>query len=78
MPADLIYMSVTVYNSFLTAYMSLKLNNYQLYCLFVFLFVCLFVCLFVVYRPTRKFFTYMETSPLPNFDLCSALMAIEQ
>ena len=23
------------------------------------------VCLFVVNRPTRKFFTHMETSPLP-------------
>ena len=56
MPADLLYMSVTVYNYFLTAYMSLKLNNYQLY--------CVFVCLFV-YSPTREFFTYMETSPLP-------------
>ena len=40
MPADLLYMSVTVYNYFLTAYMSLKLNNYQLYCVFV---VCLFI-----------------------------------
>ena len=29
------------------------------------LFVCLFVCLFGVYRPTREFFTHMETSPLP-------------
>ena len=51
------------------------------------LFVCLFVCLFFVfclgdYRPTREFFTHMETSPLTvkdaHFDLCSALMAIEQ
>ena len=37
---------------------------------------------FFVYRPTRKFFTYLETSPLPvkgsNFYLCSALMAVEQ
>ena len=44
-------------------------------------FVCLFVC-FGVYRPTREFFTQMETSPIPvkgaNFDLCSALLAIEQ
>ena len=35
-----------------------------------------------VYRPTREFLTHMETSPLrwraANFDLCSALMAIEQ
>ena len=40
------------------------------------------VCLFGVYRPTRQFFTYMETSPLrgraANYDLCSALMAIDQ
>ena len=38
--------------------------------------------LFIVYRPTRKFFTYLETLPLPvkcsNFYLCSALMAVEQ
>ena len=43
---------------------------------------CLFVCLFGVYRPTRKFFTQMDTSHrrwcAANFDLCSALMAIEQ
>ena len=35
-----------------------------------------------VYRPTQEFFTHMETSPLLvkgcNFDLCSALTAIEQ
>ena len=44
-----------------------------------------FVCLFGVFRPTREFFTYMETSPLPmngykflHFDPYSALMAIEQ
>ena len=41
----------------------------------------LFVCLFWVYRPTREFFTHMETSPWPVkgckcFDQCSALMAI--
>ena len=40
-----------------------------------------FVC-FGVFRPFRKFFTHMETSPLPkkgaNFVLYSALMAIEQ
>ena len=40
------------------------------------LFVCLFVCLFGVFSPNREFITHMETSP--NFDLCSALMAIEQ
>ena len=43
--------------------------------------VCLFVCLFGVDRPTQEFFTHMETSQLPvkgNFDLCSALMVIEQ
>ena len=37
-------------------------------CLRVTVFVCLFVCLFVfwgVYRPTREFFTHIETSPLP-------------
>ena len=43
---------------------------------------CLFVCLFGVYCPSREFFTHMETSSLPvkgcKFDLCSALMAIEQ
>ena len=48
----------------------------HLWCFFV------FVCLFGVLRPTREFFTHMETSPLPvkaaDFDLCSALMAIEQ
>ena len=43
----------------------------------------MFVCLFVwVFRPTREFFTHMETSPLPmkgcKFDLCSELMIIEQ
>ena len=40
------------------------------------------LCLYGVYRPTREFFTHLETSPLPmraaNFDLCSALMAIAQ
>ena len=46
--------------------------------------IVMFVCLGGVYRPTREFFTHMETSPLPvkaaNFDLCSwpSLMAIEQ
>ena len=34
------------------------------------------------YRPTREFFTHMETSPLQvkgcNFDLCLAFMAIGQ
>ena len=38
--------------------------------------------MFGVFCPTREFFTHMETSPLPGraakFDLCSALMAIEQ
>ena len=29
-------------------------------------------------RPTRKFFTHIETSPLLVKDLCSVLMAIEQ
>ena len=37
--------------------------------------------LFVGFRPTRDFFTHMETSLLPgkdaNFDLCSGLMVIE-
>ena len=39
-----------------------------------------FVCLFGVHRHTREFFIHKETSPSPspNFDLCSALMAIEQ
>ena len=36
-----------------------------------------FFCLFGGFRPTRGLFTHMETSPA-NFDLCSALMAIEQ
>ena len=44
-------------------------------------YVC-FVCFHGIYRPTRECFTHMETSPLRvkgcNFDLCSALMAIEQ
>ena len=47
--------------------------------------VCLFICLFVrVFRPTREFFTHMETSFLPIKGckvwptVCSALMAIEQ
>ena len=42
----------------------------------------LFVCFFGVYRSTWEFITHMKTSPLrwraANFDLCSALMAIEQ
>ena len=43
----------------------------------------LFVCLFVwSFSSHSKIFTHMETSPLPmkscKFDLCSALMAIEQ
>ena len=49
------------------------------------LFFCLFVCLFVrVFRPTREFFTHMDTSWLPMKGckvwptVCSALMAIEQ
>ena len=39
-----------------------------------------FLCLFGVFRPTREFFTHFETSPwrAANFDLCSALIAIEQ
>ena len=41
-----------------------------------------FFSLFEVFRPTREFFTHLETSPLLvqgcNFDMCSALMAIEQ
>ena len=38
-----------------------------------------FVLLSGVFRPTREFFTHLETSTLPvaNFDLCSALTAIE-
>ena len=32
--------------------------------IYVFWYV-LFVCLFWVYRPTREFFTHMDTSPLP-------------
>ena len=42
----------------------------------------IFFSLFEVFRPTREFFTHLETSPLLvqgcNFDICSALMAIEQ
>ena len=40
----------------------------------------MFVCLFEVYRPTRKFFTHMVSCRwrVANFDLCSALMIIEQ
>ena len=42
----------------------------------------MFVWLFGEFRSTRELFTHMETSPLPvegcKFDLCSALMAIEQ
>ena len=41
-----------------------------------------FVCLFGVFRPTREFFTNLETQPLPmkgcKFDLSSALMAVKQ
>ena len=37
-----------------------------------------FVCLYRVSRPTREFFTHMETSPLQILKLCSVLMAIEQ
>ena len=39
---------------------------------------------FIVFRPTREFFTYLETSRhrcrwrAANFDLCSALLVIEQ
>ena len=43
--------------------------------------LCLFVCLFGVYCPTWEFFTHMEHHcrwRAANFDLCSALMAIEQ
>ena len=40
------------------------------------------ICFFGVFRPTREFFTRMETSPLPvkgcKFDRCSARTAIEQ
>ena len=42
------------------------------------------VCFLGVYCPTREFFTHIETLPLPakartaNFDLTSALMAIEE
>ena len=38
----------------------------------------IFVCLFGVFRPTGEFFTHLETSSGCKFDLCSALMAIEQ
>ena len=38
--------------------------------------------LFGLFRPTREFFTHLDTSPLPVkgtiFNICSALMAIEQ
>ena len=41
-----------------------------------------FHCLFVVFRPTREFFNHMETLYLSakgfEFELCSALIAIEQ
>ena len=42
-----------------------------------------FVCLFWVFHHTREMFTHMEMSPLPvkdckYFDLCFALVAIEQ
>ena len=43
-----------------------------------------FVCLLRIYRPTRKFFTHVKTSPLPDKGLQiltyagSAFMAIEQ
>ena len=44
---------------------------------------CLFVCLYGDYRPTREFFTHMwRRHPCrrraANFELCSALMVIEQ
>ena len=37
-----------------------------------------FFCLFVVFSHTREFLTHLETSQSANFDLCSALRAIEQ
>ena len=42
--------------------------------------ICLFLCWF--FRPTREYFTRMETSPLPvkgckYFDICSATMIME-
>ena len=52
---------------------------------FVNKFVCLYIWFFGggVYRPIRKFFTHIETSPLPVkgckfWPICSTLMAIEQ
>ena len=46
-------------------------------------YIVLFVCLFGVYRPTREFFTHMETLPLPVkgckfWPICSSFMATEQ
>ena len=38
----------------------------------------MFLCLFGVFRPTREYFTHMDTSILRGFFLCSALKAIEQ
>ena len=45
--------------------------------------ICLFACLFGIFRPTREFFTHIWRShhyrwKTENFDLCSALMVIEQ
>ena len=44
--------------------------------------VNMFVCLFGDFRPTRQFFTHIKRHicrwRAANFDLCSALMAIEQ
>ena len=37
-------------------------NNYQAEVSF---FRLILICLFVVFRPTREFFTHMETSPMP-------------
>ena len=55
-----------------------KIRPYYIYSSFV----CLFFRLFVIFRPIWEFFTHMETSQLlvkaANFDLCSALIAIEQ
>ena len=47
----------------------------------IYMYICLFICLFVLFRPAGEFFTDIDTLPLTVksiFDLCSALMAIEQ
>ena len=55
----------------------IRICRYYMHILYTNLYLCLYVCLFVGFRPTRDF-SLICPWRAANFDLCSALMAIEQ